>query len=140
MPSPPLKADKLSAAMWATWREIFVSIVDFLPIDYLRTQMLDYLHEKVKHGQEKHLRTLSVECIGKLCRKLDEDTVVDPRRGLLDLALGLCQDSDYEVRHGMCAQLAPLVAVLHCGGRNQSKATAALLRPPPSLTTPTPNP
>jgi hypothetical protein len=74
--------------MWTLWRAIFVTAVDRLPLPFLKTHFLDSLHEKAKHGQEKYLRLLACECLGKLCPRLDGDSIVDPRRGILDLALG----------------------------------------------------
>ncbi|XP_077766567.1 serine/threonine-protein phosphatase 4 regulatory subunit 4 isoform X4 [Canis aureus] len=84
------------------WLETLLSVIEVLPKETLRHEILNPLVSKAQLSQTVQSRLVSCKILGKLTNKFDAHTI---KREILPLVKSLCQDVEYEVRSCMCRQL-----------------------------------
>ncbi|XP_062037250.1 serine/threonine-protein phosphatase 4 regulatory subunit 4 [Lepus europaeus] len=84
------------------WLETLLSMIEVLPKETLRHEILNPLVSKAQLSQTVQSRLVSCKILGKLTNKFDAHTI---KREILPLVKSLCQDVEYEVRSCMCRQL-----------------------------------
>ncbi|XP_012510646.1 PREDICTED: serine/threonine-protein phosphatase 4 regulatory subunit 4 [Propithecus coquereli] len=84
------------------WLETLLSVIEVLPKETLRHEILNPLVSKAQLSQTVQSRLVSCKILGKLTNKFDAHII---KREILPLVKSLCQDVDYEVRSCMCRQL-----------------------------------
>uniref|UniRef100_A0A8C9AT03 Serine/threonine-protein phosphatase 4 regulatory subunit 4 n=1 Tax=Prolemur simus TaxID=1328070 RepID=A0A8C9AT03_PROSS len=84
------------------WLETLLSVIEVLPKETLRHEILNPLVSKAQLSQTVQSRVVSCKILGKLTNKFDAHII---KREILPLVKSLCQDVDYEVRSCMCRQL-----------------------------------
>ncbi|XP_069853760.1 serine/threonine-protein phosphatase 4 regulatory subunit 4 isoform X2 [Dipodomys merriami] len=84
------------------WLETLLSVIEVLPKETLRHEILNPLVSKAQLSQTIQSRLVSCKILGKLTNKFDINTI---KREILPLVKSLCQDVEYEVRSCMCRQL-----------------------------------
>ncbi|KAM5273281.1 LOW QUALITY PROTEIN: serine/threonine-protein phosphatase 4 regulatory subunit 4 [Ctenodactylus gundi] len=84
------------------WLETLLSVIEVLPKETLRHEILSPLVSKAQLSQTVQSRLISCKILGKLTNKFDAHTI---KREILPLVKSLCQDVEYEVRSCMCRQL-----------------------------------
>ncbi|XP_004837113.1 serine/threonine-protein phosphatase 4 regulatory subunit 4 isoform X2 [Heterocephalus glaber] len=84
------------------WLETLLSVIEVLPKETLRHEILNPLVSKAQLSQTVQSRLISCKILGKLTNKFDAHII---KREILPLVKSLCQDVEYEVRSCMCRQL-----------------------------------
>ncbi|XP_055989103.1 serine/threonine-protein phosphatase 4 regulatory subunit 4 isoform X2 [Sorex fumeus] len=84
------------------WLETLLSVIEVLPKETLRHEILNPLVSKAQLSQTVQSRLVSCKILGTLTNKFDAHTI---KREILPLVKSLCQDVEYEVRSCMCRQL-----------------------------------
>ncbi|XP_072480000.1 serine/threonine-protein phosphatase 4 regulatory subunit 4 isoform X2 [Notamacropus eugenii] len=84
------------------WLETLLSVIEFLPKETLRHEILNPLVSKAQLSQTLQSRLVSCKLLGKLANKFEAHII---KREILPLVKSLCQDVEYEVRSCMCRQL-----------------------------------
>ncbi|XP_073098014.1 serine/threonine-protein phosphatase 4 regulatory subunit 4 isoform X3 [Manis javanica] len=84
------------------WLETLLSVIEVLPKETLRHEILNPLVSKAQLSQTVQSRLVSCKILGKLTNKFDAHTI---KREILPLVKSFCQDVEYEVRSCMCRQL-----------------------------------
>nr|XP_040130442.1 serine/threonine-protein phosphatase 4 regulatory subunit 4 isoform X4 [Ictidomys tridecemlineatus] len=84
------------------WLETLLAVIEVLPKETLRHEILNPLVSKAQLSQTVQSRLVSCKILGKLANKFDAHTI---KREILPLVKSLCQDVEYEVRSCMCRQL-----------------------------------
>ncbi|XP_058511255.1 serine/threonine-protein phosphatase 4 regulatory subunit 4 isoform X1 [Ochotona princeps] len=84
------------------WLETLLSVIDVLPKETLRHEILNPLVSKAQLSQTVQSRLVSCKILGKLTNKFDAHTI---KREILPVVKSLCQDVEHEVRSCMCRQL-----------------------------------
>ncbi|XP_036281714.1 serine/threonine-protein phosphatase 4 regulatory subunit 4 isoform X2 [Pipistrellus kuhlii] len=97
-----LHLEHRDAGVSNAWLETLLSVIEVLPKDTLRHEILNPLVSKAQLSQTVQSRLVSCKILGKLTNKFDAHTI---KREILPLVKSLCQDVEYEVRSCMCRQL-----------------------------------
>ncbi|XP_045143752.1 serine/threonine-protein phosphatase 4 regulatory subunit 4 isoform X4 [Echinops telfairi] len=97
-----LHLEHRDAAVSNAWLETLLSVVEALPKETLRHEILNPLVSKAQLSQTVQSRLVSCKILGKLTNKFDVHTI---KREIIPLVKSLCQDVEYEVRSCMCRQL-----------------------------------
>ncbi|XP_017921871.1 PREDICTED: serine/threonine-protein phosphatase 4 regulatory subunit 4 isoform X3 [Capra hircus] len=97
-----LHLEHRDAGVSNAWLETLLSVIDVLPKDTLRHEILNPLVSKAQLSQTVQSRLVSCKILGKLTNKFDALAI---KREILPLVKSLCQDVEYEVRSCMCRQL-----------------------------------
>ncbi|ELK27054.1 Serine/threonine-protein phosphatase 4 regulatory subunit 4, partial [Myotis davidii] len=97
-----LHLEHRDAGVSNAWLETLLSVVEVLPTETLRHEILNPLVSKAQLSQTVQSRLVSCKILGKLTNKFDAHTI---KREILPLVKSLCQDVEYEVRSCMCRQL-----------------------------------
>ncbi|XP_074145806.1 serine/threonine-protein phosphatase 4 regulatory subunit 4 isoform X1 [Sminthopsis crassicaudata] len=84
------------------WLETLLSVIESLPKETLRHEILNPLVSKAQLSQTLQSRLVSCKILGKLANKFEAHII---KREILPLVKSLCQDVEYEVRSCMCRQL-----------------------------------
>ncbi|XP_043839509.1 serine/threonine-protein phosphatase 4 regulatory subunit 4 isoform X3 [Dromiciops gliroides] len=84
------------------WLETLLSVIESLPKETLRHEILNPLVSKAQLSQTLQSRLVSCKLLGKLSNKFEAHII---KREILPLVKSLCQDVEYEVRSCMCRQL-----------------------------------
>ncbi|XP_053802036.1 serine/threonine-protein phosphatase 4 regulatory subunit 4 isoform X2 [Vidua chalybeata] len=84
------------------WLETLLAVIEALPKETVRHEILNPLVSKAQLSQTLQSRLVSCKIIGKLANKFEAHIV---KREVLPLVKSLCQDVEYEVRTCMCRQL-----------------------------------
>ncbi|NWS72536.1 PP4R4 phosphatase, partial [Crotophaga sulcirostris] len=84
------------------WLETLLAVIEALPKETVRHEILNPLVSKAQHSQTLQSRLVSCKIMGKLANKFEAHTI---KREVLPLVKSLCQDVEYEVRTCMCRQL-----------------------------------
>ncbi|XP_027725931.1 serine/threonine-protein phosphatase 4 regulatory subunit 4 isoform X1 [Vombatus ursinus] len=84
------------------WLETLLSVIESLPKETLRHEILNPLVSKAQLSQTLQSRLVSCKLLGKLANKFEAHII---KREILPLVKSLCQDVEYEVRSCMCRQL-----------------------------------
>ncbi|KAM8921732.1 serine/threonine-protein phosphatase 4 regulatory subunit 4 isoform 2-T2 [Pelodytes ibericus] len=90
------------AGVCNAWLDTLLAVIDVLPKETIRQEILNPLVTKAQLSQTIHSRLASCKILGKLASKFEVHVI---KRDLLSLVKSLCQDVDYEVRSCMCQQL-----------------------------------
>ncbi|XP_053522127.1 serine/threonine-protein phosphatase 4 regulatory subunit 4 isoform X6 [Artibeus jamaicensis] len=97
-----LHLEHRDAGVSNAWLETLLSVIEVLPKETLRHEILNPLVSKAQLSQTVQSRLVSCKILGKLTNKFDAHTI---KREILPLVKSLCQDVEYEVRSCMCRQL-----------------------------------
>ncbi|KAM9202495.1 LOW QUALITY PROTEIN: serine/threonine-protein phosphatase 4 regulatory subunit 4 [Dugong dugon] len=97
-----LHLEHRDAGVSNAWLETLLSVIEALPKETLRHEILNPLVSKAQLSQTVQSRLVSCKILGKLTNKFDAHTI---KREILPLVKSLCQDVEYEVRSCMCRQL-----------------------------------
>ncbi|XP_070257516.1 serine/threonine-protein phosphatase 4 regulatory subunit 4 isoform X2 [Myotis yumanensis] len=97
-----LHLEHRDAGVSNAWLETLLSVIEVLPKENLRHEILNPLVSKAQLSQTVQSRLVSCKILGKLTNKFDAHTI---KREILPLVKSLCQDVEYEVRSCMCRQL-----------------------------------
>uniref|UniRef100_A0A669PHH6 Serine/threonine-protein phosphatase 4 regulatory subunit 4 n=1 Tax=Phasianus colchicus TaxID=9054 RepID=A0A669PHH6_PHACC len=84
------------------WLETLLAVIEALPKETIRHEILNPLISKAQISQTLQSRLVSCKIMGKLANKFEAHIV---KREILPLVKSLCQDVEYEVRTCMCRQL-----------------------------------
>ncbi|XP_021129360.2 serine/threonine-protein phosphatase 4 regulatory subunit 4 isoform X2 [Anas platyrhynchos] len=84
------------------WLETLLAVIEALPKETIRHEILNPLVSKTQISQSLQSRLVSCKIMGKLAYKFEAHIV---KREILPLVKSLCQDVEYEVRTCMCRQL-----------------------------------
>ncbi|XP_062493482.1 serine/threonine-protein phosphatase 4 regulatory subunit 4 isoform X6 [Pezoporus occidentalis] len=84
------------------WLETLLAVIEALPKETVRHEILNPLVSKAQLSQTLQSRLLSCKIMGKLANKFEARII---KRDILPLVKSLCQDAEYEVRTCMCRQL-----------------------------------
>uniref|UniRef100_A0A803XQC8 Serine/threonine-protein phosphatase 4 regulatory subunit 4 n=2 Tax=Meleagris gallopavo TaxID=9103 RepID=A0A803XQC8_MELGA len=87
------------------WLETLLAVIEALPKETIRHEILNPLVSKAQISQTLQSRLVSCKIMGKLANKFESHIV---KREILPLVKSLCQDVEYEVRTCMCRQLEPI--------------------------------
>ncbi|XP_073923327.1 serine/threonine-protein phosphatase 4 regulatory subunit 4 isoform X2 [Castor canadensis] len=97
-----LHLEHRDAGVSNAWLETLLSVIEVLPKETLRHEILNPLVSRAQLSQTVQSRLVSCKILGKLTNKFDVHTI---KREILPLVKSLCQDVEYEVRSCMCRQL-----------------------------------
>nr|XP_045361662.1 serine/threonine-protein phosphatase 4 regulatory subunit 4 isoform X1 [Camelus bactrianus] len=97
-----LHLEHRDAGVSNAWLETLLSVIEVLPKETLRHEILNPLVSKAQLSQTVQSRLVSCKILGKLTNKFDAHAI---KREILPLVKSLCQDVEYEVRSCMCRQL-----------------------------------
>ncbi|XP_009279074.1 PREDICTED: serine/threonine-protein phosphatase 4 regulatory subunit 4 [Aptenodytes forsteri] len=84
------------------WLETLLAVIEALPKETIRHEILNPLVSKAQLSQTLQSRLVSCKIMGKLANKFEAHII---KREVLPLVKSLCQDVEYEVRTCMCRQL-----------------------------------
>ncbi|XP_010002033.1 PREDICTED: serine/threonine-protein phosphatase 4 regulatory subunit 4 [Chaetura pelagica] len=84
------------------WLETLLAVIEALPKETVRHEILNPLVSKAQLSQTLQSRLVSCKIMGKLANKFEAHII---KREILPLVKSLCQDVEYEVRACMCRQL-----------------------------------
>ncbi|NXF01506.1 PP4R4 phosphatase, partial [Smithornis capensis] len=84
------------------WLETLLAVIEALPKETVRHEILNPLISKAQLSQTLQSRLVSCKIMGKVANKFEAHIV---KREVLPLVKSLCQDVEYEVRTCMCRQL-----------------------------------
>ncbi|XP_061854311.1 serine/threonine-protein phosphatase 4 regulatory subunit 4 [Colius striatus] len=84
------------------WLETLLAVIEALPKEMIRHEILNPLVSKAQLSQTLQSRLVSCKIMGKLANKFEAHII---KRDILPLVKSLCQDVEYEVRTCMCRQL-----------------------------------
>lgn len=84
------------------WVETLLDVIDLLPKDVIRQEILSLAVAKGQISQPVTSRLSCCRMLGKLCEKFEPYLI---KKEILPTVQSLCQDVDYEVRGCMCRQL-----------------------------------
>ncbi|XP_027529686.1 serine/threonine-protein phosphatase 4 regulatory subunit 4 isoform X3 [Neopelma chrysocephalum] len=84
------------------WLETLLAVIEALPKETVRHEILNPLVSKAQLSQTLQSRLVSCKIMGKVANKFEAHII---KREVLPLVKSLCQDVEYEVRTCMCRQL-----------------------------------
>ncbi|XP_065606805.1 serine/threonine-protein phosphatase 4 regulatory subunit 4 isoform X1 [Cyrtonyx montezumae] len=84
------------------WLETLLAVIEALPKETIRHEILNPLVSKAQISQTLQSRLVSCKIMGKLANKFEVHII---KREILPLVKSLCQDAEYEVRTCICRQL-----------------------------------
>ncbi|XP_061215846.1 serine/threonine-protein phosphatase 4 regulatory subunit 4 isoform X7 [Neopsephotus bourkii] len=84
------------------WLETLLAVIEALPKETVRHEILNPLVSKAQLSQTLQSRLVSCKIMGKLANKFEAHII---KRDILPLVKSLCQDAEYEVRTCICRQL-----------------------------------
>ncbi|XP_069714808.1 serine/threonine-protein phosphatase 4 regulatory subunit 4 isoform X5 [Phaenicophaeus curvirostris] len=84
------------------WLETLLAVIEALPKETVRHEILNPLVSKAQLSQTLQSRLVSCKIMGKLANKFEAHII---KREILPLVKSLCQDVEYEVRTCICRQL-----------------------------------
>ena len=89
------------------WSKLAVEIVPYLPKDTIVNEFVPLVLKKCQHAEPPDQRLLAARLVGKICKRLAQAKCVEciTSSGLLNRAIGLCQDTERYMRAEMCSQL-----------------------------------
>ncbi|XP_068004938.1 serine/threonine-protein phosphatase 4 regulatory subunit 4 isoform X2 [Melanerpes formicivorus] len=84
------------------WLETLLAVIEALPKETVRHEILNPLVSKAQLSQTLQSRLISCKIMGKLANKFESHII---KREILPLVKSLCHDVEYEVRACICQQL-----------------------------------
>ncbi|KAK2579505.1 hypothetical protein KPH14_010813 [Odynerus spinipes] len=84
------------------WLETLLDVIELLPIEVIRTEILPMTINKGQLSQPVYLRMMCSRLLGKICTRFDADMI---QKEILPTVHSLCQDVNSEVRASICLQL-----------------------------------
>ncbi|XP_063998414.1 serine/threonine-protein phosphatase 4 regulatory subunit 4 isoform X5 [Pogoniulus pusillus] len=84
------------------WLETLLAVIEALPKETVRQEILNPLVSKAQLSQTLQSRLVSCKIMGKLANKFEAHII---KREILPLVKSLCYDVEYEVRACICRQL-----------------------------------
>ncbi|XP_038601998.1 serine/threonine-protein phosphatase 4 regulatory subunit 4 isoform X3 [Tachyglossus aculeatus] len=90
------------AGVGNAWLETLLAVIETLPKDTVRREILSPLISKAQLSQTLRSRLMNCQILGRLANRFEAHTL---KREILPLVRSLCQDVEHEVRSCMCRQL-----------------------------------
>ncbi|XP_020288915.1 serine/threonine-protein phosphatase 4 regulatory subunit 4-like isoform X7 [Pseudomyrmex gracilis] len=84
------------------WLETLLDVIELLPVDVIRTQILPLTISKGQLSQPIYSRIICSRLLGKICTRFDAAMI---QKEVLPTVYSLCQDVSSEVRTSICLQL-----------------------------------
>ena len=100
-----MSVDSRDPEVASAWLETLLDVIELLPKDVLRSDVLSLAVTKGQLAQSVHSRIACCKILGKIATQLDTFVI---KHDILPIVQSLCQDVDYEVRACMCRQLDPV--------------------------------
>eukprot|EP00668_Euglena_longa_P018659 GGOE01023254.1.p1 GENE.GGOE01023254.1~~GGOE01023254.1.p1 ORF type:complete len:832 (-),score=177.95 GGOE01023254.1:465-2960(-) len=91
------------------WRPVMLTYINHFPAEEMQQEIIQFAFELSDPSEPPDLRKLCCEMIGTLFPRLSSDMKEGP---FLQRVLSFCQDTDFNVRIGMCGQLSPIAHVV----------------------------
>ncbi|KAI4494467.1 hypothetical protein M0802_008959 [Mischocyttarus mexicanus] len=88
--------------IYHAWLETLLDVIELLPIEVIRTQILPMAVSKGQLSQPIYSRMMCSRLLGKICTRFNADMV---QKEVLPTVQSLCQDVNSEVRASICLQL-----------------------------------
>ncbi|XP_015185622.1 PREDICTED: serine/threonine-protein phosphatase 4 regulatory subunit 4-like isoform X2 [Polistes dominula] len=88
--------------IYHAWLETLLDVIELLPIDVIRTQILPMAVSKGQLSQPIYSRMMCSRLLGKICTRFNADMI---QKEVLPTVQSLCQDVNSEVRASICLQL-----------------------------------
>ncbi|KAL4238285.1 Serine/threonine-protein phosphatase 4 regulatory subunit 4 [Mactra antiquata] len=87
------------------WLETLLDVIDLLPKDIIKKEILTIAIEKGQLSQPVQTRLSCCKILGKIATRFEPFVI---KKEILPIVQSLCQDVEYEVRGCMCLQLDPV--------------------------------
>ncbi|XP_046821334.1 serine/threonine-protein phosphatase 4 regulatory subunit 4-like isoform X1 [Vespa crabro] len=84
------------------WLETLLDVIDLMPIEVIKTQILPMAISKGQLSQPVYSRMMCSRLLGKICARFNSDMI---HKEVLPTVQSLCQDVNSEVRASICLQL-----------------------------------
>ncbi|XP_015605533.1 serine/threonine-protein phosphatase 4 regulatory subunit 4 isoform X4 [Cephus cinctus] len=84
------------------WLETLLDVIELLPVDVIRLEILPISINKGQLSQPIHSRITCCKLVGKICTRFDAVLI---KKEVLPTVHSLCQDVNNEVRACICSQL-----------------------------------
>ncbi|XP_011335622.1 serine/threonine-protein phosphatase 4 regulatory subunit 4 isoform X4 [Ooceraea biroi] len=84
------------------WLETLLDVIELLPVDIIRAQILPLTISKGQLSQSIYSRITCSRLLGKICTRFDSSMI---QKEVLPTVHSLCQDVNNEVRASICLQL-----------------------------------
>ncbi|XP_017767085.1 PREDICTED: serine/threonine-protein phosphatase 4 regulatory subunit 4-like isoform X2 [Eufriesea mexicana] len=94
--------EKRDSVICHAWLETLLDVIELLPVDVIRKQILPLTVSKGQLSQPIHSRIICSKILGKICTRFDSALI---QKEVLPMVHSLCQDVNSEVRASICLQL-----------------------------------
>ncbi|CAL7947776.1 unnamed protein product [Xylocopa violacea] len=94
--------DKRDPVICHAWLETLLDVIELLPVEVIRKQILPLTVNKGQLSQPIYSRIICSRILGKICTRFDSALI---QKEVLPMVHSLCQDVNSEVRASICLQL-----------------------------------
>ncbi|XP_034188374.2 serine/threonine-protein phosphatase 4 regulatory subunit 4 isoform X2 [Osmia lignaria lignaria] len=94
--------EKRDPVICHAWLETLLDVIELLPVEIIRKQILPLTISKGQLSQPVHSRIKCSTILGKICTRFDSALI---QKEVLPMVHSLCQDVNSEVRASICLQL-----------------------------------
>ncbi|XP_076756066.1 serine/threonine-protein phosphatase 4 regulatory subunit 4 isoform X3 [Xylocopa sonorina] len=94
--------DKRDPVICHAWLETLLDVIELLPVEVIRKQILPLTVSKGQLSQPIYSRIICSKILGKICTRFDSALI---QKEVLPMVHSLCQDVNSEVRASICLQL-----------------------------------
>ncbi|XP_048270617.1 serine/threonine-protein phosphatase 4 regulatory subunit 4 isoform X2 [Bombus terrestris] len=94
--------EKRDPVICHAWLETLLDVIELLPVEVIRKQILPLTVSKGQLSQPIHSRIICSKILGKICTRFESALI---QKEVLPMVHSLCQDVNSEVRASICLQL-----------------------------------
>ncbi|CAK9810176.1 Serine/threonine-protein phosphatase 4 regulatory subunit 4 [Anthophora plagiata] len=94
--------EKRDPVICHAWLETLLDVIELLPVEVIRKQILPLTVNKGQLSQPIYSRIICSKILGKICTRFDSALI---QKEVLPMVHSLCQDVNSEVRASICLQL-----------------------------------
>ncbi|KAK1134181.1 hypothetical protein K0M31_011962 [Melipona bicolor] len=94
--------EKRDPVICHAWLETLLDVIELLPVEVIRKQILPLTVSKGQLSQPIHSRIICSKILGKICTRFDSALI---QKEVLPMVHSLCQDVNSDVRASICLQL-----------------------------------
>ncbi|CAK9812642.1 Serine/threonine-protein phosphatase 4 regulatory subunit 4 [Anthophora quadrimaculata] len=94
--------EKRDPVICHAWLETLLDVIELLPVEVIRKQILPLTVSKGQLSQPIYSRIICSKILGKICTRFDSALI---QKEVLPMVHSLCQDVNSEVRASICLQL-----------------------------------
>ncbi|XP_076653835.1 serine/threonine-protein phosphatase 4 regulatory subunit 4 isoform X2 [Halictus rubicundus] len=102
LPSILNSLESRDAVVCDAWLETLLDVIELLPVEVIRTQIVPLAISKGQLSQPVYSRVTCSRLLGKICTRFDSAMI---QKEILPTVHSLCQDVNSEVRASICLQL-----------------------------------